>query len=58
MIIHLLPPFYNVRLSSIAHIHIDANESRYYYIYRFISIYMNVNNDRESYIVKQRKYKF
>ena len=36
----LLPPFYNVRLSSIVHIHLDTNESRYIYVFRFINIYM------------------
>ena len=29
----LLPPFHNVSHSSISHIHIDVNESRYIYIY-------------------------
>jgi hypothetical protein len=41
----LLPPFHNVRLSSIAHIHLDVNESRHMYVFR------------KSYIVKQREYK-
>ena len=40
----ILHHFHNVRLSSIAHIHIDVN------------IKMNVGNARKSYIVKQRKY--
>jgi hypothetical protein len=53
----LLPLFYNIRLSSIANIHIDANESMYIIMSRFISIYMNVGNARKSYIVKRRKYK-
>ena len=51
----LLPPFHNVRFSSIIHIHIDANKSRHYYKYRFISIYMNVGNVKKYYIVKRRK---
>jgi hypothetical protein len=37
---HIFPPFYNIRLSSIARIHIDVN----------------VGNVRKSYIVKWRKY--
>ncbi len=49
----VLPPFRNIRLSCIAHIHIDVNES---YISRFINIYMNVGNARKSYIVKRREY--
>jgi hypothetical protein len=53
----LLPPFHNVRLSSIIHIHIDVNESRHTYIFRFINIYMNMSNARKSYILKRRKYK-
>ena len=32
----VLPPFHNVRLSSIAHIHIYVNESKYIYMSRFI----------------------
>ena len=52
MLLHL---FHNIRLSSIANIYIDANESMYIIMSRFISIYMNVGNARKSYIVKQRK---
>ena len=52
--------FHIVRLSNITHIYIDVNESRHTYIYiymhRFISIYINVDNARKSYIVKRRKY--
>ena len=53
----VLPPFHNVRLSSIAHIHLDVNESRHMYVFRYINIYMYVSNARKSYIVKQREYK-
>jgi hypothetical protein len=53
--IELLPPFHNVRLFNIAHIHIDVNESRYICVSRFINIYMNVSNARKSYIVKRRE---
>ena len=52
----IVPPFHNVRLSSIAHIHLDVNESRHMYVFRFINIYMYVGNARKSYIVKRRKY--
>ena len=55
LLYNLLPPFHNVRLSSIVHIHIDANEFIYIIMSRFISIYMNVGNARKSYIVKPRK---
>jgi hypothetical protein len=53
---NILPPFHNVRLSSIVHIHIDVNESRHTYMFRFINIYMNVGNARKSYIMKRREY--
>ena len=52
---NLLPPFQVIRLSSIAHIHIDANESRHTYMSIFINIYMNVGNARKSYNMKRRK---
>ena len=42
--INVLPPFHIIRLSSIAHIHIDVNESKRIYMSRFINIYMNVGN--------------
>ncbi len=51
----LLPPFHNVSHSSIAHIYIDANESRHIYMSRFININMNVGNARMTYIVKRRE---
>jgi hypothetical protein len=51
----LLPPFHNVKLSSIIHIYLDVNESRLY-MSRFINIYNNVGSARKSYIVKQREY--
>jgi hypothetical protein len=51
----LLPPFQVIRLSSIAHIHIDINKSRHIYVFRFINIYMYVGNARKSYIVKRRE---
>jgi hypothetical protein len=35
----LLPTFQVIRLSSIAHIHIDVNESRHIYMSKFINIY-------------------
>jgi hypothetical protein len=42
----LLPPFYNIRLSSIAHIHLDINESRHMYVFRFIPhIYTETTED-------------
>ena len=47
--------FHNVKLSNIIHIYIDANESIYIIMFRFISIYINVGNVRKSYIVKQRE---
>jgi DNA polymerase elongation subunit (family B) len=34
----VLPPFHNVRLSSIAHIHINVNESKHMHMSRFINI--------------------
>ena len=52
----VLPPLHNVRLSSITHIHIDINKSRFICLSRFINIYMNVDNARKSYIVKRREY--
>ncbi len=58
MINQVLPPFYVIRLSSIAHIHIDVNESRHTYMSRFINIYMNMSNARKSYNMKRRKYLF
>ena len=54
--IFLLPLFHNIELSNIIHIHIDANESIYIIMSRFISIYMNMDNVRKSYIVKRREY--
>ena len=51
----VIPPFHNVRLSSIIHIYIDVNESIYIIMSRFISIYMNVGNVRKSYIMKRRE---
>ena len=36
---NVLSPFQVIRLSSIAHIHIDVNESRHTYMSRFINIY-------------------
>lgn len=52
----ILPPFHNVRLSSIAYIHLYVNESRHMYVFRFINIYMYVGNARKSYIMKRREY--
>ena len=49
----LLPPFHSVRLSSIAHIYLDVNESRHIYVFRFINIYMYEGNARNSYIMKR-----
>ena len=43
----LLPPFHIIRLSSIAYIHIDINESRHICVPRFINIYTNVGNARK-----------
>ncbi len=37
-----------IKLSSIAHIHIDVNESRH-------NIYINMDNAKKSYNMKQRK---
>ena len=51
----VLPPFHNVRLFSIAHIHLDVNESRHMYVFRFINIYIYVGNIRKSYIVEWRE---
>ena len=51
----VLPPFHNLRLSSIAHIHIDVNESRHIYVSRLINIYMNIDNAKKSYTLKRRK---
>ena len=53
---NVLSPFHDVRFSSIVHIHSDANESRYMYVFRFINIYMYVGNARKFYIVKWREY--
>ena len=52
----VLYTFHNVRLSNIVHIHLNVNESRHMYVFRFINIYMYVGNARNSYIVKRRKY--
>ena len=52
---YLLPPFHNVSHFRIFHIHIDVNESRHIYLSRFITINMNVENTRMTYIVKRRK---
>ncbi len=52
----LLHSFQVIRLSSIAHIHIDVNESSHTYMSRFINIYMNVGNARKFYNMKRRKY--
>ena len=52
----LLPPFQNIRLFSIVHIHIDVNESKHIYVSRFIYIYMNMGNARKSYNIKWREY--
>ncbi len=56
MLCIVLPPFHNVSHSSISHIHIDVNESRHIYLFKFININMNVGNAKMTYIVKQRKY--
>jgi hypothetical protein len=53
--LELLPPFYNVRLFSIVHIHIDFNKSKYICVSRFINIYINMCNARKSYIMKRWK---
>ncbi len=42
----LLPPFHNVSHSNIAHMYIDVNEFRHRHMFRFIAIYMNVDNAR------------
>jgi hypothetical protein len=47
--------FYNVRLSSIAHIHLYVNESRHMHVFKFINIYMYEGNIIKSYIVKQKE---
>ena len=47
--------FQVIRLYSIVHIHIYVNESRHIYMSRFINIYMNVDNTRKSYNMKQKK---
>jgi hypothetical protein len=70
MDMHVLPSFHNVRLSSIAYIYININESRHLihnvrlssiaYIHIDVNesrhIYMNMDNARKSYIVKRMKY--
>ncbi len=48
-------PFHIVKLSNIAHIHINVNGFRDIYVSRFIKIYMNMYNAKKSYIVKRRK---
>ena len=50
----LLHPFQFTRLSSIAHIYIYINEFRHIYVSRFINIYMNVDNVRNSYNLKRK----
>jgi hypothetical protein len=52
---HLLPPFQVIRLYSIAHIHININESKHIYMSRFTNIYMDVDNARKSYKLKRRE---
>jgi hypothetical protein len=52
---YLLLLFQVIRLSSIAHIHIDINEFRHTYMSKFINIYMNVDNARKSNNMKRRK---
>jgi hypothetical protein len=54
----LLPPLFITRLFSIAHIHIDVNESKHIYVFRFINIYINVGNARKYYNMKRREYQF
>ena len=39
-----------------SHLYIDVNESRHTYMYRFINIYLNMDNARKSYNMKWRKY--
>lgn len=51
----LLPPFQIIKLSSIVHIYIDVNEYRHTYMFRFINIYMNIDNARKSYNMIRRK---
>ena len=53
---NILPPFHNVRLSSIDYICLDVNESTHMYASRFINIYMYVGNARKSHIIKRREY--
>ena len=52
----VLPLFQVIRFSSIAHIYIDVNESKYTYISGFINIYMNMSNVIKSYNMKWMKY--
>ena len=52
----ILLPFHNVNHSSIFHIHMDVNESKWIYMSRFINININVENARMTYIVKRREY--
>lgn len=54
-IILVLPPFQNVRLSSIVNIRINVNEPKYIYVSKCINIYMNVGNARKSYNMKRRE---
>jgi hypothetical protein len=54
----LFSPFHNISHFSISHIHIDVNESRHIYLFRFININMNVENARITYIMKKREHKF
>ena len=51
----LLPPFHNVSHSIISYIHIDANESRHIYLFRFINIKMNMENAKITYTVERRE---
>ena len=51
---HQLPTWFGCMLSF--YIHIDINESRHIYLFRFININMNVKNTKMTYIVKRRKY--
>jgi hypothetical protein len=46
----------NINHSSIVHIYTDINKSIYMFISRFISIYININNARMTYIMKWREY--
>ncbi len=52
----LLPPFHNISHSTIFHIRMDVNESRWICISRVINNNMNVRNDRINYTVKWREY--